>query len=188
MVVLAIGVLVWEALLVSVSYWILQKKIRLVRAEFEKATLETLQKEEAAATALINAVEIRLKAVEGWIDEEEAAVKEEEEARHADMVARGEEGIQSRRDKQELAKLAYEEGSAIIRSAGDAAEKQEKLLQLLQAYPDVALTVGKRLNRAFRLSDSFGISEEQLLRIVAQQAAQALQQNRQLASKTPDGY
>lgn len=192
---LAFGVLFWEIFWVGVCYVLLRREIKRVRAEFEKAAKETIAKEEASAIALIGAVEARLDAldkdmeeVNAWIDEEEKVAKEEEETRHAELSARGAEGVQTRHDRAELARLAYDEGAAVIRGPGTIDEKKGKLLALLQAYPDVAISVGKRLNRAFRISDAFGISEAQLLQIVAQEAAKTFQTGQHVAAAVPEGY
>jgi len=195
MIIFGVGVVVWESILAGITFLLLKRKIkkaeREVRAEAARVAAET----EAKYTPLFNEWSAALKAhdeqikrMADWIAEEERSVEEEAEARRREMAERSALGVQTNRDRAELAQMAYEEGSAVIRGPGSVEEKQGKLMALLKAYPDVALTVARRLNRAYRISQSLGISEDALLKIVAQHAAQGLQTAQQIAPQVPDGY
>jgi hypothetical protein len=183
---LAIVVLVWEFLLVCISYWLLLKKIKVVRKEFEKAAIETVKTEEAKAATLITAAEARIRALEAWREQEEALDKEDDEIRRQELAERGAIGIQSRRDKSELQRLAYEEGANILRSPGTIDEKKARLFGLLSQYPQIAVSVGQRLNRAFHISDALGISEVELIQLAAREAAKLA--NSGASQAAPPGY
>lgn len=86
----------------------------------------------------------------------------------------GRMGQEQRQENEKQRRECYAEAQKTILAPGSLDEKKNAMLSLVAKYPKVAYGVATQLNRQYHISSMLGISEADLMQMVAQEVSKAM--------------
>lgn len=135
---------------------------------FENAARAALPMVEGVAKSIdeledtIKDHEDRLTTVESWIEMRE---------KHIELSAKARTAAEVKAESKIETDEAMEKGRSVILAPVSNEVKKEKLMALVAEYPNVAVSVAKKLNRRFGISRFLGMKEDDFITEVANIAA-----------------